>query len=124
MAQEIGAAQLARLRAMIDKGEGWRFYSWRSWRGSESRPGVRDKVIKLDHSTCYYCGRPLRPGAAIVHHVAHLEDAPELALSIYAPDGSRQLVTVCKDCHEAAHPEALAAELRQPAESVTAERWD
>ena len=57
------------------------------------------------------------------HHVKHLRQRPDLALSIWDPDtGARQLVTVCKACHEREHPESLRRSV--PAAPLTAERWD
>jgi len=46
----------------------------------------------------------------IVHHVKHLKEFPELALSNYYTDrdGSRhrQLISVCRACHElVCHPD-------------------
>ena len=115
----ISAAQLVRLQKLIDEGRPQAFYSWRSWRDH-----IRPQVLKLDRFECYYCRKPLNHGRAIVHHVQHLTQAPELALSIYTPAGERQLVSCCKACHEARHPEALRLEIRKPAEPLTAERWD
>lgn len=61
---------------------------------------------------------------SIVHHVKHLRDRPDLALSIWDPEtGERQLLTVCKWCHEAEHPEALTPQ-RPKKEPVTQERWE
>ena len=122
MADGIKPTQLDRLQKLIASGEEWRFYSWNAWR--DPKHGVRAKVIKLDHSQCYYCKKPLRPGEAIVHHVQHLTDSPQLALSIYGPNGERQLVTVCKDCHEAQHPEALKQYSGSGTPPVTVERWE
>ncbi len=59
-----------------------------------------------------------------MHHVKHLQERPDLALSIFDPDtGERQLLTVCKECHEAEHPDVLrhSSSKTQP---VTLERWD
>lgn len=53
-----------------------------------------------------------------------LRDRPDLALSIYDPDtGARQLISVCKDCHEMLHPEAQR-QYRPRAAPLTPERWD
>lgn len=121
MQKEITPSQLDRLRHLIAAGEEWRFYSWRVWRF-----GVAPAVLKLDRYECTRCkehGRYKR--AALVHHVRHLTEAPELALSIYDPStGARQLVSVCKRCHEELHPESLHRQPRQIAPPVTSERWD
>ena len=118
--QGIADAQLAELRGLLAEGHGDRFYSWRVWRDR-----VRPAVLKLDRYECQRCkarGRYAR--ADIVHHVKHLDQRPDLALSLFDPDtGERQLLSVCKSCHEELHPEALA--VCQAAEPpVTAERWD
>lgn len=118
----INPSQLERLNKLIAAGDEHRFYDWSAWK--DPKHGVRSKVIKLDHSQCYYCRKPLRPGEAIVHHVNHLTDRPELALSIYDENGKRQLVTVCKDCHEAQHPESLKQFSGSGRPPVTEECWD
>lgn len=88
---------------------------WKSWRA---------KVLQIDHHDCVMCkskGKARR--ATIVHHVKHLKDRPDLALSIWDPDtGERQLISVCKHCHELLHPESQKkCVVKQP---ITAERWD
>lgn len=104
---------------MVEAGTSDRFYSWRAWRRR------RAEVLRLDHWECQICkakGRYRR--GTIVHHVKHLQDRPDLALSIWDPDtGERQLVTVCKACHEAEHPESLP-QYRPAAPPLTEERWD
>jgi 5-methylcytosine-specific restriction endonuclease McrA len=59
----------------------------------------------MDNHECQICKRKGRYRRAdIVHHVKHLKDRPDLALSIW--DGEeRQLVSVCRQCHEDLHPE-------------------
>lgn len=110
---------LAELEGLLEAGEEARFYDSRAWRR------LRREVLRLDSNECQRCkslGRYRR--GAIVHHVQHLADRPDLALSIWDPEtGERQLVTVCKDCHEALHPESLR-QFRVAVEPVTAERWD
>lgn len=116
----ISPRRLEELRDLIDQGAETRFYFWSEWRG-----GVREQVLRLDHWECQHCkarGRYAR--AEIVHHVKHLRDRPDLALSIWDPaTGERQLVSLCKACHEAEHPEALTR-YEPTREPVTAERWD
>lgn len=108
---------LKRLVALITSGQEYQFYSWSCWLRT------RAEVLKMDHYECQRCkARGRYSKAVLVHHVKHLKDRPDLALSIW--DGEeRQLVSVCKKCHEELHPESQ----RQffPKESpVTAERWD
>ena len=112
-------ARLARLRALIEAGEEWRFYLWGPWRR------MSRAVLRADRWECQMCkarGRYSR--AVLVHHVKRLRDRPDLALSPMDPaTGERQLISVCRACHRAEHPEALAPRARD-AEPPTAERWD
>lgn len=115
----IGDVKLARLRGLIADGHEAAFYSWRDWRN------LRAEVLRLDRNECQMCkARGRYRKGKIVHHVKHLQDRPDLALSIWDPDtGERQLVTVCKDCHEAEHPESMR-QYQPKAPPITAERWD
>ena len=115
----ISEYRLRQLRELIDVGNEQQFYFWHEWRYD-----VRPYVLDLDHHECQQCKRRGRfRRGYIVHHIKHLKDAPELALSVYAPDGSRQLETVCKRCHEEYHPENLP-KYKPRAQPVTLERWD
>jgi len=95
-----------------------RFYNSKAWER------VSAMVRKADHYQCVLCGSARRP--LIVHHVKKLKDRPDLALSLRDPDtGERQLITVCKRCHERLHPEALQeARVARKKDEISAERWD
>lgn len=112
--------QMARLRALIDEGQEERFYSWRVWRRLSMR------VRELDQQECQHCKeRGKYSPAEIVHHVKHLRERPDLALSIWDPDTKeRQLVTLCRGCHEAEHPERMRKATSAAASPLTVERWD
>ena len=107
------------IREWIETGQEHRFYISTAW--------IRcaDKVRRMDHGECVLCkarGRYSR--GELVHHVKHLKDRPDLALEIMDPDtGERQLVTLCKACHEEQHPEALRS-ASAAASPLTEERWD
>ena len=111
--------KLTRLTAMLAAGRENIWYNSGDW------GAVREAVKQIDHSDCLICkamGR--RRAALVVHHVKHLRDRPDLALSIYDPDtGARQLISVCKDCHEMLHPEAQR-QYRLRTALLTPERWD
>lgn len=98
------------------------FYDSPEWRHK------RAAVLKADRWECQTCkARGHYTRAIIVHHVKHLEDHPELALcDVYTDaDGTehRQLISVCRDCHETVcHPERLRH--TAAASPVTSERWD
>ena len=125
MGAGISDGRLAQLRKLIEDGREAEFYSWDEWRRK-----LRPEVLRLDNNECQLCKArgKVRTGASgsrmIVHHVKHLVDRPDLALSVYDPDtGERQLITVCKDCHEALHPESMRQTTPQEP-PVTTERWD
>ena len=115
----ISPFRLAQLRGLLDQHREALFYYWPEWLR------LRGDVLALDRQECQLCkarGRYSR--ATIVHHVKHLRDRPDLALSLWDPDtGERQLVSVCKRCHEQAHPEALR-KFSPKKTPLTAERWD
>ena len=119
---KISPTRLEQLRKLTATGREDLFYSWSEWAGTD---GVRQAVLKLDNCECQICkARGKYSRGSIVHHVKHLRERPDLALSIFDPDtGERQLVTVCKACHEEEHPESLrrCAPSKAP---LTAERWD
>lgn len=119
---KISPTRLDQLRKLTATGSEDLFYSWSEWAGPD---GVRQAVLKLDNCECQICkARGKYSRGSIVHHVKHLRERPDLALSIFDPDtGERQLVTVCKACHEEEHPESLrrCASSKAP---LTVERWD
>lgn len=115
----MSEAQLRRLVALLNTGRENVWYNSEPWRST------RSAVLKVDRYECQRCkerGRYSR--AVLVHHVKHLRDRPDLALSIIDPaTGERQLVSVCKRCHEELHPESQRQFFpKEP--PVTAERWD
>lgn len=97
------------------------FYDSPEWRRK------RRQILLSDRHECQLCKAcGVYTPAVIVHHVRHLEDAPELALCDTYTDAHgverRQLISVCRDCHEnVCHPERLRHNSSEPA---TAERWD
>lgn len=113
---------LSWLRALIAAGNVHPFYVTGEWRS------ISAEVLKIDRHECQICkakGRYRR--ADLVHHVNHVKRRPELALDIYYTDTDgerkRNLVSVCKCCHETVcHPERM----RRPSRPhfTTEERWD
>lgn len=74
---------------------GWKaFYHTTKWKYK------RKDILKRDHNECQMClqkGKYTR--ATTVHHIKHLRDMPELALT------DSNLISLCNDCHELMHPE-------------------
>lgn len=100
------------------------FYVTPEWRALSA------DVLRLDRHECQLCkthGKYSR--AVMVHHVNLLKRRPDLALDMYYTDtdGRRQrnLISVCKSCHETVcHPERLRKATQAPRSFVTEERWD
>lgn len=116
----ISPLRLKQLVQLIAQGKEDRFYDWPEWER------IRGDVLKLDRNECQRC-RNVRHKfrkAVLVHHVKHLKDRPDLALSVFDPDtGERQLVSLCRGCHEDVHPERQWRKVVKR-DYVTKERWD
>lgn len=115
----IEPSELVRLTELLEAGREVVWYNSAAWSNK------RAEVLRLDHYECQRCrARGRYRKAALVHHVKHLRDRPDLALSIFDPDtGERQLVSVCRSCHEDLHPEAMRP-FTPREKPLTAERWD
>lgn len=115
----IKPKQLAHLRTLIAAGEEEKFYSWSSWQR------LAAKVRRMDNFECQHCkARGKYSPGVLVHHVKHLVDRPDLAMSIYDPEtGERQLKTLCFACHLKEHPEKLRF-VKPSRPPLTEERWD
>lgn len=111
---------LQELNDIIASGREHEFYTGSAWKKMAAM------VRAYDRNECQLCkaaGRYAR--GEIVHHVKHLKDRPDLAMRLYDPDtGERQLITVCKKCHEQEHPEALLHAKSEESDTITQERWD
>ena len=85
----------------------------------------RAEVLALDKWECQMCkAKGKYSKAVIVHHIKHLKDRPDLAMQIY--DGEqRQLISLCRACHEECHPERLKKHYRgkQKKPHPIDERW-
>ena len=106
------------IRDLIQRGELWRFYKSKEW------IRLKTKILKANHYECAECRRHgiiTRYDTdseghvrllSTVHHVCHVRDHPELALSRYYKDYETgemkpNLVPVCKACHNKLHPEKM-----------------
>lgn len=114
----ISPMRLQELNQLIAAGQERKFYDWSEW------DHTRSDVLSLDNHECQICKhiKHRYRKAVLVHHVKHLKDRPDLALSIW--DGKeRQLVSLCRGCHEEVHPERQWCKVVKR-EYVTEERWD
>lgn len=116
----ISAVKLQQLQAMIDAGTSDDFYDWTEW------IKTRTSVLSMDHRECQVCKQRGRyKKAVIVHHVKHLRDRPDLALSVFdLGSGERQLISLCRACHEEQHPERGLKKYPKRQPPLTVERWD
>lgn len=108
------------IRQWISDGNVLAFYVSYDWKKK------RREVLAMDRHECQRCkSRGLYKRATMVHHVKHLRDRPDLALSAWdiRNDGTRarQLVSLCDDCHEKEHPERMKQ--HKTNKPVTEERW-
>lgn len=92
------------------------FYKSTEWKK------LRAAVLRMDRNECQMCKAAGRYSRAVtVHHVHHLKDRPDLALSLKDEHGKRQLVSLCKHCHNKVHPEKFKEyNYKEP---LTPERW-
>lgn len=105
------------IRELIAAGNLHAFYASRTW------VKLRAEVLTEDKYECQRCkSRGYYARANTVHHARHVRKYPELALSKTYIDEQgkekRNLISLCRDCHEEAH-----GFRRQQQKSLTEERW-
>lgn len=107
---------------LVEEGREHEFYCSTAWKHK------REEVLARDKYECQICkAKGKYRKAELVHHVKHLKDRPDLALSDMYTDSEgvdrRQLISVCKDCHEVVcHPERMRKVMNL--KFTTEERWD
>ena len=114
----ISPMRLAELIQLIAAGQEAKFYDWPEW------DHIRLDVLDLDRHECQRCKniKHRYRKAVLVHHVKHLKDRPDLALSIW--DGQeRQLISLCRSWHAEEHPARQWRKVMKR-DYVTQERWD
>lgn len=86
------------------------FYKSTIWRH------LRGEVLKEQHYECQVCKqRGVYTKAVVVHHIKHIKEHPELALT------KSNLMSVCSACHNELHPEkAFKFKFKEP---INEERW-
>lgn len=119
---------------LIANDELWRFYKTKEW------IQLRDSILEKYNNECQIC----RANGVIkrydvesdgtkrliktVHHVQFVRKHPELALSefyYYQGEKKRNLIPVCKSCHNKLHPEKQKRKSQNGKEEkfVNEERW-
>lgn len=122
------------IRELIKKDELWRFYKSPEW------IRLKTSVLKAAHYECAECrkvGKITRYDTgddgqkrllSTVHHVCHVREHPELALSRTYKDRETgemkvNLLPVCKACHNKLHPEKRRHVQKNADAFTNVERW-
>lgn len=120
------------IRSLQAEDQLWKFYKSKEWKD------LKRKILRQDHYECQVCKRSgivtryeVIHGRMVklqtVHHVMHVTEHPELALSEFYTDSSgsrqRQLITICKACHNKEHPEKNKNVSSQRQGYTNTERW-
>lgn len=121
------------IQKLIEADELWRFYKCPEWLS------LKQQVLSESHYECAECrkhGKITRYDIdakgrkrllSTVHHVKHVRDYPELALSRTYVDGSgtvkKNLIPVCKKCHNRLHPEKNFKKNKKTDKFFNEERW-
>lgn len=113
------------IKELIDKNELWRFYKSREFMQ------LREEVLNEQHHECYYHrqkGQIVK--GKICHHIYHVRDYPQYALSKYVVDENGEkhinLICVCHKCHETiCHPDRLKKDNKnnKDIETKYPEKW-
>lgn len=117
---------------LIAKDELWRFYKSKQW------IALKQSVLKENHYECAECkkqGKVTRYDIddegrknliSTVHHVQFVRKHPELALSrnyTYQGKEYKNLIPVCKACHNKLHPEKMNSGKNNDDVFVNEEKW-
>lgn len=120
------------IRELIETDQLWKFYKSKDWMK------LKASVLKAAHYECAECrkqgkitrydtdGDGNRRLLSTVHHVCHVREHPELALSEWyknyeTGEKERNLIPVCKACHNRLHPEKVFR--RERTGFTNEERW-
>ena len=111
MTKEGGAAiVLLILNGKVDNDTIDKFYKIYQWTKK------RRKILRRDNYECQRCKSDGRyHNAECVHHIKHLRDRPDLALT------DSNLISLCYACHNIVHPEKLHLNLKRKFKND--ERW-
>lgn len=75
------------INQLIEDDQLWKFYKSREWSGRSGYAGLKEEVLREQHYECQPCKeRGVITRADTVHHVMHVREHPELALSRWYVD--------------------------------------
>jgi 5-methylcytosine-specific restriction endonuclease McrA len=115
------------INTLIQEDKLYKFYKSRAW--LELRASVMDQY----HNECYNCRKKGKiTQAQTVHHVNHVKDRPDLALTQYiiTEQGEKKanLIPLCNACHNLEHLEEKAYKAyfnkKKNKDDEPEERWD
>lgn len=121
------------IKELIKNNELWKFYKTKEW------IRLKKSILREHHYECAECRKNgiitrydinkdgERKLISTVHHVCHVRQRPDLALSRTYKDyvtGEElpNLIPVCKACHNKLHPEKIFRET-QSDHFMNTERW-
>ena len=109
------------INELIDKNELWRFYK------SKEFMSLKEEVLLEQHYECQECKKQgIITKADTVHHVQFVRKHPHLALSkyyVYKGKQYKNLIAVCKACHNKLHPEKMKAKKKNSGSFMNDEKW-
>lgn len=107
------------INELIAKNELWRFYKSVEFRH------LKQEILEEQHYECQVCKEAGKiTKADTVHHVQFVRKHPALALSKYYTYKGKQyrnLIAVCKSCHNKLHPEKNQSKKKE--QFTNEERW-
>ena len=96
---------------------------WKFYKGIEFRH-LKKEVLREQHYECQECKRQGKiTKTNTVHHVQFVRKYPHLALSKYYTYKGKQyrnLIAVCKSCHNKLHPEKNKSKAK---EQLNEDKW-
>lgn len=115
------------IKKLIEENKLYKFYKSKYWKGDKDTKGLKNEVLEEQRNECQIClckSPKVVTKANTVHHVQFVRKHPSLALSRYYTYNGKQyrnLIAVCKECHNKLHPEKNKSNV--VAKFVNEERW-
>jgi 5-methylcytosine-specific restriction endonuclease McrA len=118
------------IEELIEKNELWKFYKSKEW------ITLKNQILKENHYECAICRQQgiitrydideegNKRLLSTVHHVQYVRKHPAMALSrtyMYEGKEYKNLIPVCKACHNKLHPEKHKKKNRN--HFINEERW-
>ena len=108
------------IRRWYAEGKGYTFYHSHEWQA------LKRQILYEQHGECEWCReRGIITPAETVHHVMHVREHPELALSRTYRDRDgvehKNLIALCHDCHDKAHGRMRYQDRKK--KFLTEEKW-